>query len=134
MTHISIQSLICPKWQDLLQSSLTMETMIQQSNMSSWVKCVNSDPPSTILQLEVPCCELEVTLLSKLSFKRKVGSLYPQDSESFFNAWSCDAVYSLVTRRRINLKLTWNKWPHHNHHVVLLWSACCEQSSNQGQD
>ena len=67
------------------ESLVTMETMIQPSNMSSWVKCVNSDPPSTILQLEVPCWELEVTLLSKLSFKWKVGGLYPQDSESFFN-------------------------------------------------
>ena len=68
------------------ESLVTMETMIQLSHMSSWVKCVNSDPPSTILQLEVPCWELEVTLLSKLSFKWKVGGLYPQDSESFFNA------------------------------------------------
>ena len=68
------------------ESLVTMETMIQLSNMSSWVKCVNSDPPSTILQLEVLCWELEVILLSKLSFKWKVGGPYQQDSESFFNA------------------------------------------------
>ena len=30
------------------ENSLTMETMIQWSNMSSWVKWVNSDPPSTM--------------------------------------------------------------------------------------
>ena len=43
--------------------------------MSSWDKWVNSDPPTAILHLEVPCWELEVTLLSKLSFKWKVGGL-----------------------------------------------------------
>ena len=58
-----------------VESSLTMETMILQSNMSSWVKWVNSDPPSTILHLVVQCWELELTLLSTLSFKWKVGGL-----------------------------------------------------------
>ncbi|KAF3964836.1 hypothetical protein CMV_010924 [Castanea mollissima] len=48
-------------FKDLLQSSLTMETLIQQSNMSSWVKCVNSDPPSTILHLEFFCGQLVVS-------------------------------------------------------------------------
>ena len=57
------------------ERSLIKGTMIQQSNMSNRVKWVNSDPPSTILHLVVQCWELEVTLLSTLSFKWKVGGL-----------------------------------------------------------
>ncbi|KAL4634366.1 hypothetical protein ACB092_04G194300 [Castanea dentata] len=33
--------------------------------MSSWVKWVNSDPPSTILHLVVQCWELEFSLVTR---------------------------------------------------------------------